>query len=415
MLVYLVSTAYGLFALDENSRVLIEMWTYPDIEKSIQELSQLNQGETTDMLGEMVNRVRALNPEAVVVEQPEMARALTNTGLETRLETVSLPIKWFRTALVDQLVNAKTAGPECDTKRFLKQVAVGLAQQTITRASEERDILTKQAIDAIDELDKAINIIAMRTREWFSMYQPALDRLVEDNEVFSRLVTNVRTSENVDLDALREMGLTAELADAVVSSSVSGTGGTLSEQDLEAIRTLAETVENMYRSRRRLEEYIQTMMKSIAPNITALVGPVVGARLISLAGSLKDLAARPSSTVQVLGAERALFRSLKTGTDPPKHGVIFQVADINAAPYWQRGRIARALAGKLSIAARIDAFSKRDMGEELRLSFQRRVEEIRRQNPEAPPPRPTKRGEPRRTYRRGRGFGKPSGRGGRRH
>jgi nucleolar protein 56 len=297
----------------------------------------------------------------------------------------------------------------------LKQVAVGLAQQTIARASEERDILTKQAIDAIDELDKAINMIAMRTREWFSMYQPALDRLVEDNEVFSRLVTHMRTSKDVDLDALREMGLTAELAEAVVSSSVSGTGGALSEQDLEAIRTLAETVENMYRSRRRLEEYIQTMMKSIAPNMTALVGPVVGARLISLAGSLKDLAARPSSTVQVLGAERALFRSLKTGTDPPKHGVIFQVAVINAAPYWQRGRIARALAGKLSIAARIDAFSKRDMGEELRLSFQKRVEEIRRQNPEAPPPRPPKRGEPRRAYRRGRGFGKPAGRGGGRH
>jgi nucleolar protein 56 len=151
-------------------------------------------------------------------------------------------------------------------------------------------------------------------------------------------------------------------------------------------------------------------MQKIAPNMTALAGPLIGARLISLAGSLKELARKPSSTIQVYGAERALFRSLKTGADPPKHGIIYRVTEVNSAPYWQRGKIARALAGKLSIAARIDAYADRDMGNSLRESFLSRVEEIRKQNPEAPvkeakPPKP-KPEERRRQPPKGRDRGK---------
>jgi len=155
-------------------------------------------------------------------------------------------------------------------------------------------------------------------------------------------------------------------------------------------------------------------MDSVAPNITALVGPMVGARLISLAGSLKELAKKPSSTVQIYGAEKALFRSLKTGTDPPKHGIIYQVPEVHSAPFWQRGKIARALAGKIAIAARIDAYSKRNIGSDLKKKFLERVGEIQRQNAEEPPPRPakkvtkkpTKRGRDRTRQKRKRGVRK---------
>jgi nucleolar protein 56 len=155
-------------------------------------------------------------------------------------------------------------------------------------------------------------------------------------------------------------------------------------------------------------------MDSVAPNITALVGPLVGARLISLAGSLKELAQKPSSTVQIYGAEKALFRSLKTGSDPPKHGIIYQVPEVHGAPYWQRGKIARALAGKISIAARVDAYSKRNIGADLKKKFLQRVSEIRKQNVEEPPPKPAKkfvkkppkRGRPRSHHQKKRRGGK---------
>jgi nucleolar protein 56 len=193
-------------------------------------------------------------------------------------------------------------------------------------------------------------------------------------------------------------------------------GSELSDSDMSAIQTLTEIILNLYKERRTLEGYISTLMEEVAPNITSLVGSLVGARLISLAGSLKDLARKPSSTLQILGAEKALFRSLKTGADPPKHGVIYQVPEIHSAPYWQRGKIARALAGKLSIAARIDAYSEAGVVTSLREQFESRLEEIRRQNPEAPPPKPPKPkpSKPKRPQRR-QGRGQQRGRrGGRR-
>lgn len=153
------------------------------------------------------------------------------------------------------------------------------------------------------------------------------------------------------------------------------------------------------------------MMGDVAPNIGALAGPMIGARLISLAGSLKELARKPSSTIQVFGAEKALFRSLKTGADPPKHGIIYRVPEVTNAPFWQRGKIARSLAGKLSIAARIDAYSDRDAGSNLREQFISRVEEIRKQNPEPPPPKPPKpQPQPKKREKKGRPKRKRGGR-----
>ena len=150
----------------------------------------------------------------------------------------------------------------------------------------------------------------------------------------------------------------SEASIALVEESIANLlGSDLSDADMNAINTLSEVILDLYKQKRVLEDYVTELMEEVAPNITSLVGPLVGARLVSHAGSLKELARKPSSTLQILGAEKALFRSLKTGADPPKHGVIFQVSDIHSAPYWQRGKIARALAGKLSIAARIDAYS----------------------------------------------------------
>jgi nucleolar protein 56 len=128
-------------------------------------------------------------------------------------------------------------------------------------------------------------------------------------------------------------------------------------------------------------------MGEVAPNVKSLVGSLLGARLISIAGNLRNLAMRPASTIQVLGAEKALFRSLKTGARPPKHGLIFQAALLHDAKRWQRGKIARALAGKLAIAARADAFGGNYVGDRLKADLNRRIEEIKEKYREPPPPK----------------------------
>jgi nucleolar protein 56 len=297
-------------------------------------------------------------------------------------------------------------------------VALTVAKAAVVEAGEEKDILVKHAVDTIGEIDKSVNVLTMRLREVYSIHHPSLSRLVEDNRQFVQAVKNCGGRSQINEDALTSSGLSdslvksimenldEDLSDSLVKSIMENLdediGAEFQDADIAILRKLAERIVSLYEMRHELEEYLSGLMDTLAPNITALVGPLVGARLISLAGSLMELARKPSSAVQIFGAEKALFRSLKTGASPPKHGVIFQVSEIHAAPYWQRGKIARALAGKLSIAARIDAYSERDIGEDLRARFNKRVEEIRRLYPEAPPPKPPKKPDRRPQKKRGK-------------
>ncbi|MHA1970701.1 MAG: C/D box methylation guide ribonucleoprotein complex aNOP56 subunit, partial [Candidatus Thorarchaeota archaeon] len=260
----------------------------------------------------------------------------------------------------------------------------------VSAASGEKDLLVKNAIDAIDEIDKSINIFVMRLREWYSVHHPSLSKLVEDQDQYARILRECSDKESMTKDLLVSAGISDDSTELILKAIPGDIGAELRDIDLNIIKTLAIAIDDLYNTRKELEDYVEIVMQNISPNMTALVGSLVGARLISLAGSLKELARKPSSTVQVFGAEKALFRSLKTGADPPKHGIIFRVSEIHTAPYWQRGKIARALAGKLSIAARIDAYSDRNIGISLREDFLKRVEEIKKQNPNAPPPKPPK-------------------------
>ncbi|MCK4634002.1 C/D box methylation guide ribonucleoprotein complex aNOP56 subunit, partial [Candidatus Bathyarchaeota archaeon] len=156
----------------------------------------------------------------------------------------------------------------------------------------------------------------------------------------------------------------------------------------------------MYSLRYTLQTYADSTVGEVAPNIQALVGSLLAARLIALAGGLERLAKMPSSTIQVLGAEKALFRALKTGAKPPKHGVIFQDTLIHSSKKWQRGKISRALAGKLAIAARVDAFSGRFIGDSLKEDLKKRVDEIKEKYQKPPPKKAKARSQPTRRIRR---------------
>jgi nucleolar protein 56 len=163
-------------------------------------------------------------------------------------------------------------------------------------------------------------------------------------------------------------------------------GADIAETDLAQIQALSKSVLDLYELRKGMENFLDKTMDEVAPNTKAMVGSLLGARLIAVAGSLQNLAMRPASTIQVLGAEKALFRSLKTGARPPKHGLIFQHTLLHDAKKWQRGKIARALAGKLAIAVRADAFGGgRYVGDRLKADLDRRIEEIRQKYKEPPP------------------------------
>src|SRR5207248_3351110 len=147
-------------------------------------------------------------------------------------------------------------------------------------------------------------------------------------------------------------GLSDKKIEAVFTARDRSKGGTISDRDIARLTEIADLAIKTSTYRDHMTEYVETTMSRISPNVAAVAGATIGARLIAKAGGLERLANLPASTVQILGAEKALFRALRTGARPPKHGIIFQHEAIHSAPKWQRGKIARALANKIAIAAR---------------------------------------------------------------
>jgi nucleolar protein 56 len=390
MPVYLALSAFGTFVLDEKNEVIAKHVVYPDVALAVSSLLAIGEGEVTPVIDAIAAEIEKLGETEVFVEGQMLARSFSKFEKLTVKISTNKIAKWFRENQDDYLSKLGVTKNLEEISTFRRDVAIRLSKAKVSAASSEKDLLVKNAIDAIDEVDKSINILVMRLREWYSVHHPSLSRLVEDQDQYARILKETSGRESMTRDMLVSAEVPEATIELVMSAIPGDIGAELREIDLNIIKVLAISIDNLYNTRKELEEYVGVVMEEIAPNITALVGSLVGARLISLAGSLEDLARKPSSTVQVFGAEKALFRSIKTGADPPKHGIIYRVSEINSAPYWQRGKIARALAGKLSIAARIDAYSDKNIGASLREDFLKRVEEIKKQNPNAPPPKPPK-------------------------
>lgn len=399
MPVYLALSAFGTFVLDEKNEVIAKHIIYPDVESAVSTLLAIGEGEPTPVTDAIAAEIGNMGATEVLVEEQMLARSLSKFDNLTVTVSANKIAKWFRENQDDYLTKLEVTKTQEEISTFRRDVTIRLSKAKVSAASSEKDLLVKNAIDAIDEVDKSINILVMRLREWYSVHHPSLSRLVEDQDQYARILKETNGRESMTRDMLVSAEVPEATIELVMNAIPGDIGAELRDIDLNIIKVLAISIDNMYNTRKELEEYVGIVMGEIAPNITALVGSLVGARLISLAGSLEDLARKPSSTVQVFGAEKALFRSIKTGADPPKHGIIYRVSEINSAPYWQRGKIARALAGKLSIAARIDSYSDRNIGASLREDFLKRVEEIKKQNPNAPPPKPPK---PKSVERKGR-------------
>lgn len=390
MPVYLALSAFGVFILDDKNRVIAKYVIYPDVSQAVSNLFALSESEPVPMIDAVITEIRKLGEKEVIVEDQMLARVLSREkDLQIRIDSSKIT-KWFRENQYDYLTKLGIIKSPEEIASYRHDVAIRLSKSRVSAASEERDLLVKNAIDAIDEVDKSINVLVMRLREWYSIHHPSLSTIVQDQDQFAKILREVSGKDNMNRELLEKATVPQDIIDQVLTAIPSDIGGNLREPDLAIIRNLAAAIDTLYSSRRSLEDYVADIMDIVSPNVTALVGPLIGARLISLAGSLKELSRKPSSTVQVFGAEKALFRSLKAGTDPPKHGIIYRVPEVHNSAYWQRGKIARALAGKLSIAARIDTYSDRNDGEKLREGFLTRVEEIKKQNPEPPPVKPPK-------------------------
>ncbi len=247
-------------------------------------------------------------------------------------------------------------------KGFLKQlreVTIAIARKKI-KHSMKRETFIIQTINNILELDKVTNVLVKRLREWYSYYFPELSEGIQSHDKFTEL--------------LQQKDRSALMKERKISETM---GGEARKEDLDEMKRLAKRVEELYKLRKEHEIYLEKIMKEECPNITAIAGSLIAAKLLAIAGSLQKLANFPASTVQLLGAEKALFRHLRSGSRVPKHGVIVEHQLIVKASKNNKGKAARILADKLSIAAKVDYFKGEFVGEKLKKQVEDKIGKLK--------------------------------------
>jgi nucleolar protein 56 len=250
------------------------------------------------------------------------------------------------------------------TDADLRQAQLGLAH-AFSRNKCKHDVNRQdkpiiQVIALIEQMDKNINTFAMRLKEWFSWHFPELAKIVTDNTIYAKIVSLVEQRDNVNesiLESLQEITMDEDKAKEIIEASNISMGQEISEDDVAQIKMFCSRVVEMINYRTSLGEYLHNRMNAVAPNLSTLIGDNLAAKLISQAGSLVNLSKFPASTIQILGAEKALFRSLKSGGNTPKYGIIYNSSFISRAGLKNKGKISRYIANKLAIAARFDQFA----------------------------------------------------------
>jgi len=229
-----------------------------------------------------------------------------------------------------------------------------LGRYKLKFSPDKVDVMIVQAISLLDDLEKEVNTYSMRIKEWYGWHFPELVRVVSDNLTYARVVRQLGNRINFESVDLTELigEQTAEMVKKVAKISM---GTEISEEDISYIIELCAQTIDIFEYKDELYEYLKSRMAAIAPNLTVLVGELVGARLIAHAGSLINLAKHPASTVQILGAEKALFRAIKAKKATPKYGVIYNASFVGKSSTKNKGKASRILANKAALSCRVDA------------------------------------------------------------
>lgn len=351
---------------------------YSSAENALEQINAISEGEVTPYLGNWIDNCFPKKKGVKLgVADPRIGNALEETlGLKCQ---------------ANELTRELLRGVRCHFVRYIKelkpqdlmQAQLGLghsySRSKVKFNVHRVDNMIIQSIALLDQLDKDLNTYSMRVREWYGWHFPELVQVVKDNYLYCRCAKLIKHKSELNetkLPALAEI-VGEDLAAKVLQASKQSMGAELSEIDMVNIEDFATRVISLAEFRTQLFQYLSERMDACAPNLTALLGEQVGARLIAHAGSLTNLAKYPASTVQILGAEKALFRALKTKSNTPKYGLIFHSTFIGRAGPKNKGRISRYLANKCSLASRIDCFSddpSSAYGSKLREQVEERLE-----------------------------------------
>jgi nucleolar protein 56 len=373
---YLLIHNLGYVAANINGEVISTLIS-KDTSKLVQQIKLLTEGKIPNDLKQFCSGLASIGVKRIYIENENFKRTLASTGIEVEADPKNIIFRKLKEVIINEAIKTGLVKSVEEYYDIIRCIQIELIKIQLRETAAKRDLMVVNAVKALDDINKIINLNINRIREWYSIHFPELNDVVEDHEVYLNIVSRKLSRANINRDILAKIGVPAKLIEPIVSSAEKSIGAEITDIDLEAVGELAEKTLGLIAYRNELSNYIDKTVGEIAPNMKCLVGGTIAARLISIAGGLEKLAESPASRVQVLGAEKALFRFLRSKSKPPKHGVIFGYPELRNAPRWQRGKIARALASKLAIAARVDYFGGEFIGEQLKAELEERIKQIK--------------------------------------
>jgi len=361
MTLYLVETIIGAFAVDDENTVQAQQ-TYPaDPKKIAKILGRVREGNA-DALKELFSKIE--EEEKVFSSNQKLVNSLKDSMDIEHGEYIELSNR-FKETVPELAVDIKAVSSVDEFYLLNHEVSREFTRSDLHEALSDREVWLIPAVQLLSEMDTTLNSLSGRMREWYGIHFPEMGRRVRDHEEYARIITKLGDRSNISADGLMKLTLKKKDAVRIETAASESMGANFDEYDTNTLQSFADSTLSMYRFREELVEYISTVTQEIAPNVSRLAGPILAAKLIDKAGGMKRLAMVPASTIQVMGAEKALFRSKKTNARPPKHGLLYQHPYVHAVPRDKRGRRARSLAAKIAIAARADTFSGNYIAEEL--------------------------------------------------
>lgn len=368
---------YKQFESAKDARKMIKLESFSKFEntaKALESAASLLEGKMAKDLKKFLKKSVPEDEKLIVSDSKLASHIVKKLGLQVVADSSVQEL--FR-GIRSQLGELVDGLEDSDMRAMALGLSHSLSRYKLRFSSDKVDTMIIQAVALLDDLDKELNTYCMRLKEWYGWHFPELARIVVDSVAYARLVKVIgfRTKTSAaDLSTV----LPENLVEEVKAAAEISMGTEISDEDLLNIDALADQIISVSEYRSELYEYLKNRMLAIAPNLTTMVGELVGARLIARAGSLMNLAKYPASTVQILGAEKALFRALKTKHDTPKYGLIYHASLVGQAAPKLKGKISRVLAAKTSLAVRADALGDKDTPE-IGIANRVKVEERLRQ------------------------------------
>ncbi len=387
MKAYILETPIGLMAIDQKG-VLLEKFlsttlNNEDLLLFLHYDTQLNEIPSFHEFVESLN----LKKIELVTESKEMYHLLEPV-FNGDISVSSIDSVFFtnRENMLQILRNNGYAFTTQDLIKISRTNAKRMSRDLVRESGQNSDIHIINAVGVLENTTKFINTYAIQLREWYGSHFPELtDKLVNDIELYAKIVSTYENRNDITSESLvKDLQIKDEYAKEIDLQAKNSMGGDLTSSQLEAIRKLSKNILELIVFHNQLEKSVNSILQELTPNLYAVLGAHLTGKLITHAVGLEQLAKMPSSTIQVLGAEKALFRALRKKTDSPKHGVIYTWALIRSAKYWQRGKISRLLSGKISICAKLDYFKGEFIGDKILENLELKIKEIKEKFPDPP-------------------------------